>query len=399
MLRTAIITSDRELATELNCALQSCREVGQIRALDYDSEDRQMTARIRTIAPRLVFLGIESPEKTIALASHLHAQFPGVAILAFGRQGRYDRIGEVMEAGIEQYLAQPFEPSCVRACVDSCLDNLEPRTEHVYAFLPSKAGVGASTLAVNVAVAMAAQCGPALLADLDLNCGMTRFLLNLNNPNSVVDAVGHALQMDDSRWRQMVTPRGKLDIIHAGPLDPDTRPGTGELQILLDYVRRKYQSVCVDLSSSLERVSLDVMGESKRVFLVCTPESSSLHLAKEKLLYLKRVGLGEKVQILLNRYSQNASMTPEDVEELVGAAVAGTFSSDYPRISQAMNGGVPMSPATETGRQCFALAQSLLAGGKPAPKTLKGSSCDSSAAERLEWDRLQFAPRQMSFSS
>ena len=68
-----------------------------------------------------------------------------------------------------------------------------PFTEHIFSFLPAKAGVGASTAALNVAAAMTrAPNARVLLVDFDLSSGMQRFLLNLRHEYSVLDAVQHA---------------------------------------------------------------------------------------------------------------------------------------------------------------------------------------------------------------
>jgi phosphoribosylformylglycinamidine synthase len=47
----------------------------------------------------------------------------------------------------------------------------------------------------------------------------------------------------------------------------------------------------VDLSGNLERYSIEIMQDCKRIMLVCTPEIPSLHLAREKINFLKTLDL------------------------------------------------------------------------------------------------------------
>ncbi len=63
--------------------------------------------------------------------------------------------------------------------------------------------------------------------------------------------------------------------------------------------------------------------------LVCTPEVASLHLAKEKLAFLKSVDLHGRVSVLLNRVHRKAVLGAEKVQDLLGVPVFRSFSNDY----------------------------------------------------------------------
>jgi len=133
-----------------------------------------------------------------------------------------------------------------------------------------------------------------LLTDFDLNSGMVRFMLKLDNSYCVTDAAEHSLDMDESLWPTMVTTLDKLDVLHAGKLNPDFRVEPTQIRHLMEFMRRNYGALCFDLSGNLERYSLEIMHESKRIFLVCTPEIPSLHLAREKYMYLKQLDLADR---------------------------------------------------------------------------------------------------------
>jgi pilus assembly protein CpaE len=206
-----------------------------------------------------------------------------------------------------------------------------------------------------------------LLMDFDLNCGMTRFMLKLSSSYSTLDAAEHAANMDEDMWRRIVSRHGRLDIVHAGVLNPEIRLQNMQIRHLLDYTRRDYKVVCVDLSGNLEKYSMEIMHESKAIFLVCTAEPASLHLAKEKLQYLSRMDLGHRVCVLLNRYVRRSSISPSEVEQIVGAPVRIAFANDYARVARAVQQGKEVDPASELGRSCADLAAHML-DRKPAPK-------------------------------
>jgi Flp pilus assembly CpaE family ATPase len=199
-----------------------------------------------------------------------------------------------------------------------------------------------------------------LLTDFDLNSGMLRFMLKLDNPYCVTDAAEHSLDMDESLWPTMVTTLENLEVLHAGKLNPDFRIEPTQIRHLLEFFRRNYRALCMDLSGNLEKYSLEIMHESRRVFLVCTPEITSLHLAREKYLYLKQLDLGERVSVLLNRCQKRSLITPQQIEQLLGLPVHMTFPNDYQGVQQALTEGRWVVPHSDLGKQFTALAQSMI---------------------------------------
>jgi Flp pilus assembly CpaE family ATPase len=103
------------------------------------------------------------------------------------------------------------------------------------------------------------------------------------------------------------------------------------------------------------------MHESKKIFVVCTPEVASLHLAREKMQYLHQLDLADRAVILLNRHNKRSSIGVKEVEALVGVPVQSVFSNDSTAVGKAIAGGVAVPKSTDFGKQCLALAHSLLA--------------------------------------
>ena len=131
-------------------------------------------------------------------------------------------------------------------------------------------------------------------------------------------------------------------------------------------MRRNYRVVCFDLSGNLERYSLEIMHESKRIMLVCTPEIPSLHLAREKYMYLKQLELGDRVCILLNRCQKRPMITPQQIEQLLGLPVHMTLPNDYHGVQRALTLGRWVEPTSDLGKQFMLLAQSMVERAAPA---------------------------------
>jgi Flp pilus assembly CpaE family ATPase len=128
------------------------------------------------------------------------------------------------------------------------------------------------------------------------------------------------------------------------------------------------RSLCFDLSGNLEKYSIELMQESKRILLVCTAEIPSLHLAREKLVFLKDTGLSARVSIVLNRMPKRPHFSKDQVEDLLGLPVARVFANDYLAVNQAVETGKLLEPDSELGKSFSEFAAQLLdqPGVKPA---------------------------------
>ena len=367
MLRSIIISPDAELAERLEAAATLTGEISVNRVLDRYPTVIDLVRTLRAHAPDILFLNFESFEKAQEVVSFVEKQADGVHVIAFHRRCDAKILRETMRLGVREFISDPFERALLMESIGHMKALLERKptsydaTTQVFSFLPSKAGVGTSTLALNVSAALAKRPNTrVLLSDFDLNSGMMRFLLNLRNEFSVIDAVEHSLHVDENLWPQLVTTMGQLDVLHAGRVNPNLRVEGTQIRNLVEFMRRNYNALCFDLTGNLEKYSIELMQESKRVMLVVTPEIPSLHLAREKLHFLRGYDLESRVVVVLNRCHKKPLFSKEQVEELLGLPVVQTFPNDYNGINKAMTAGTWIDQESEMGKQFAEFAQSLL---------------------------------------
>lgn len=367
MLRGLIISPDSELSDRLTEALNELGTVSVGRIVNEYPGGGDLARVVRACSPQVIFLSAESLSRAAAVMKDLEAVGSGIQIIAINRECSPQSLLEAMRMGIREYLALPFHRQSVFEAVQRISEQLSKRpaevatTEHVYSFLPSKAGVGTSTLALNIAVGMSRLADTrVVLGDFDLNSGMMRFMLKLTNEYSVADACEHAASMDDSLWPQLVTNLGALDVLHAGRLNPHLRVEPTQIRYLTDFLRRNYQALCFDLSGNLEKYSIELMHESKRVFLVCTPEIPSLHLAREKYQFLRSLDLEGRVSVLVNRAQKRQLISNDQIEQILGLPVQMIFPNDYQSVHKAVTIGRWVDFETDLGKQIQSFAHNLI---------------------------------------
>ncbi len=364
MLRAAVICPDPELAQSLEKALLESRVAAVVLSLNRYPDAVELERLLAERSVEAVFLSYESPQRFAVVASFLEKKAAGLPMAAVVSSTEPATLLELMRAGVREVLTLPFDPAKLREALGRIQKLVDSRTrtiDRLYSFLPAKPGVGASTVALNTAVALARVPDTSvLLADFDLNSGILGFLLKLNPRYSVIDAIEHADHMDQDMWAKLVWPMGTLDVLPTGRLDPGLRVELPRLQQLLAFARRFYKVICVDHSGMMEKYSLELLRESGRIFLVATPEVPALHLGAEKLRFLRGLDLAGRVEILLNRSHSRCLLSHQQIEDMLGAAIRTSIPNDYAAVHQAIMEGRPLSPETKLGRHFDDLARSLL---------------------------------------
>ena len=373
MTPSIIISPDSGTAAELGRMLSEAGQVFVARTLDHYPEEREFVRLMRAHAPEVVFLSVADTEQALRVTAAIETHWPGVQILAAGPEADPRVLLELMRAGIREFVAVPGSEAEFRGAlgrVKQALERTPPSsqsTDMLFAFLPAKPGVGCSTVALNVCVAMAEEPEtPVLLADFDLSCGTLGFLLRMEEGPSIIDAAEYAGQLDETLWPKLVRSRGQLDLLGSGYRNQGFRIETTQIRYMLEFARRNYRVIAVDMSGLMERYSIDLMQDAKRICLVTTPEITALHLARAKLELLRGIELEDRVDIIVNRAQKRNVLTKSEIEKMLGLPVAAEIPNDYRTVHKAISEARPVDSGTELGRQFRELGRKLM--DKPRPR-------------------------------
>ncbi|MCW5980992.1 MAG: hypothetical protein KIT09_23120 [Bryobacteraceae bacterium] len=379
MLRAIIVGADLETKEKLENAFQATARLALMRWVAHYPEKNDLSRILRAHAPQVVFTGVDDLEKALALARAIEATIPGVPVVAVGRYLNLNSavLLELMKAGIREFVPIPFENALLQSLAERVKEHLAKTqlsfdsTDLMFSFLPAKPGVGASTLALNLSVAFAAQPKTnVLLTDFDLNSGLVAFMLKLTSAYSVVDAVEMADNLDESLWPQLVNDLGALHILPAGRPTPGVRIQPVQIERLLTFARRLYTVICADLSGNLEKYSIELMHESKRIFIVTTPEIPPLHLARDRINFLRQMDLGDRISILLNRFHKQSAIPVAQIEDILETPVYEVFPNAYSSVHKSLVEARPIDVGSELGARLYATARRILAPDS-TPRPLK----------------------------
>ena len=372
LLRAIVISPDTTLRRSLERRIADSGGVLVLKTLDRYPDIEEAAGAVRAHAAHAVFIDVASNPNMIAMASQLQRSVPGLSAVALhyegGFGGGFQRLlMDLLHSGIRELLCDPFEAEAYLEAIHRISHNVSevarlPEKGEIYAFLPAKGGAGASTIAVNTALALGRlEEGKTLLADCDLNCGVVRFQLKMDHPFSIQDALEKGPRLDDSVWPDLAphahhVPGDTLDVLASGGIVPRyPYPATHALS-LLEFARSRYRRVLLDLSDHLEQFAVDMLSQCRRIYLVVHPELCTVHLAREKIRFLKSVDLDERVEVLVNRWRKDAPLTLTDIESVLGIPVTQSLSLDAKGTYQALLSGTGVDPASAYGREIQALA-------------------------------------------
>ena len=99
-----------------------------------------------------------------------------------------------------------------------------------------------------------------------------------------------------------------------------------------------------------------MLHEAHQVILVTTPELPALRLAKLKLDALRKLDIGDRTRLVLNRTAKNSILSNDEISDAVGLEVFAEFASDYAGVTESLRSARPAQKVLESARQFVAKA-------------------------------------------
>jgi pilus assembly protein CpaE len=324
--------------------------------------------RVQAANADVVVVDIPADNPTLALRAIelLHQELPNPALFAIGSLSQPQVIVGAMRAGAREFIERPTTTTdLLEAFVR--LTAAQRKTVHqesrgkVFTVLNAKGGCGATTVAVNLALALQSAHGSVALADI-APLGHAALHLNLKPVFTVADALRNLHRLDSSLLESFMTRHsGGLQLL-AGHNNPVTlEPSTAEYARLFDMLASHFRYVVVDASTRLDGTTRLVSNLSQTVLMVANADVASLWSAARVQQYLAESGGREKIQLVLNRFRKIPGFDETDAEAAAGVKLIWKIPNQYFAVSTAIDRGMPVmhQSHTEIARSFAGLAARL----------------------------------------
>lgn len=327
-----------------------------------------VTRRVRAANPDVTLVDIPADNPSLALRAIelLQQEMPETAIFAIGTLNQPQVIVNAMRAGAREFIERPTTTTdlleaFVRLTTAQRKNRQEGIRGKVFSVINAKGGNGATTVAVNLALALQSAYGQTALVDL-APLGHAALHMNLKPAFNVADATRNLHRMDSSLLESFMTRHsGGLQLLAGTNVPAAVDPTTAEFVRLFDMLVAHFRYVVVDASSRFDAASRLIASLSETVLLVACSDVASLWSAARVQQYLGESGSRDRVRLVLNRFRKVPGFSEADAETAVGAKVVWRVPNQYFAVSSAIDRGTPvMDQRNSEIARCFAgLAQEL----------------------------------------
>ncbi|RYP85672.1 MinD/ParA family protein [Nocardioides guangzhouensis] len=239
------------------------------------------------------------------------------------------------------------------------------KTGHVVTVFSPKGGVGKTTTAVNLALALGdGGSRKVCLVDLDLAFGDVAITMQLFPAHTIEEMIGAEDLLDYSMVEGLLTRHEDSLMILAAPAGPDARDRVSATLIarVLRTLGQEFDYVVVDTCPSFDELTLQALDETDECIILATLDVPTLKNVKVALETLDLLNIAvDHRHLVLNRADDAVGLDDAKVEQILSMPVSVPIPTSTD-IAAATNAGTPIivsQPNHAASRAFKELAQRL----------------------------------------
>ncbi|HEY0738204.1 MAG TPA: response regulator [Herpetosiphonaceae bacterium] len=329
--------------------------------------------------------------RQIALAA------PGTAAIIVSMRSDAELLQQALVAGARDVLVRPLMLDSLRTSILRAHELEQARTKQlmhfqaesmltarssVIAVYSPRGGAGTSTIATNLAVALAHEMPQTrtVLVDLNQQFGTTATLLGVKPDRTILDLapfmddlgtssaiISNVLTPHSSGLRLLAAPQMHL----GGFLSADATAA------ILLALRRAFGFVVVDLPSEINESTLATLERSDRVLHIMTPDVLSVQAARSAFSVFEQRGISpEVVGMVINRTNKRLEIQPREIRMLFPYPVIAEIPADFYGIEGPLSIGQTLAEADGGCAAYTAIRQLALSivNSRPRPENQEAAS-------------------------
>jgi pilus assembly protein CpaE len=299
----------------------------------------------------------QNPADAIWLTERLRSEHPDISVFAASSSSEPEKIIGAMRAGSAEYLLKPMQHERVMEALARVEAKQKDRARSkvrgkIITLLGAKGGTGVTTLALHLALELAAEQRKCLLVDQHPALGdVSLYLGTGRHQYSFYELASNTDRLDQELLRGFLLHHDSgLDLLDS-PEAVDALHGAppGSVEYTLAFLAELYQFVVVDCPPGLTDGTLASIAQSDKIAIVMTAELPSVRNAVRYMEHLGKLGYSpNSIQVVLNRHSKKGPLSDERVEKALGRPVSFRVPNSYTEVIRAINAGAPIASASRS---------------------------------------------------
>ena len=351
----------------------------------------------------VVLLGPTVPlSEALDACESLRVTRPAASVVLVRAQVSTEVFAQAVAAGAREVVPAD-SPSAVTAAVDRAYRLFTalrgaaatgPSEGKVLTVWSPKGGVGKTTMAVNLGLALAERGARRVcLIDLDLAFGDVAITMQLFPTHSIEHAIGSEDAIDAELIDGLLTRHQDAMMVLAAPAHPDVRDRVSATLVsqVIRTLKQTFDYVVIDTAPAFDDQTLTALDETDELVIVATLDVPTLKNVKVAVETLDMLDIAQDHRhLLLNRADDEVGISVDRVESILGMRPEARVATST-EVAAATNAGKPIvvrHPQHVTSLAILQMA-SLLAGQAVAPPSTDGvgSPGPVAPARGFRWKR------------
>ena len=308
--------------------------------------------------PDLILLDVMMPDMDGYQVTERLRSDPSLAhipIVMFTAKTMVDDKVKGFESGVDDYLTKPTHPAELTAHVKAVLSRSvatpatqAPEQAQIISFFGTRAGLGTSTLALNVGVAMQQSGINVIVAEINPGRGSMALNLGITTPTGLSALLSRSLK--DIHLRsveaELVNHNSGVRFLLSSyqPQEAELHDAVSQIETVISSLATMSDVLILDIGSGIRPYTRPLLGMSTRVIVVVEPIYPSNVIARAVLEEMFSGGL-ERIKTslaLITRERTSFNIPWKRVESDLGIELAGIVSPAPELAQQAAQNGRPL---------------------------------------------------------
>lgn len=343
-----------------------------------------LASRERSPAYIIIDIGSRTGEVISEIDQLAESCEAGTRVIVIGRINDIKFYRELTQLGVLEYFTHPADLQEVKASLMAGRGGNNADGKKVITFMSAASGDGSSTLAMNVAYAIANDYHKrTVLVDMDYQFGMVAKNLDLNTQFGVKEIFDHPDRgVDPTLVQRMISSYGNNLSVIAAPEElkylPDMNPET--IRALIATLTSEYDCVIIDLPHIWSSWTASAISASSDIVLVSQLWLRSITHAARLLGLWRNMGISDDmITVAINRSGAKfkEGISEKDFERVCSHAIDYSIPNDIKTIVAAESQGqmileVSQSALASQLKGLAGVLMGLSAGGSTEPRGADG---------------------------